>query len=159
MDSLTNDQWSGKCFHIMTSSRNLLCRYNLEWAIEAINVYWMHNGTRICGGVVDEMVHGPLARYVKLRVAHAPGMPGTFSPPWRVSDPDMHHGMCVTPESLTGGCLWSQWRGKRSRHSRRMRIPQFYVSGKRSIVGRWVWNTILFRRRYNLGAWRICLEG
>ena len=24
--------------------------------------------------------HGPLTRYVKLRVAHAPGMPGTFSP-------------------------------------------------------------------------------
>ena len=34
--------------------------------------------------------HGPLARWVKLRVAHAPGMPGTFSPPPRVSDPDMH---------------------------------------------------------------------
>ena len=26
-------------------------------------------------------VHGPLARYVKLRVAHALGMPGTFSQP------------------------------------------------------------------------------
>ena len=25
--------------------------------------------------------HGPLARYVKLWVAHAPGMPGTFFPP------------------------------------------------------------------------------
>ena len=25
--------------------------------------------------------HGPLARYIKLRVAHAPGMLGTFSPP------------------------------------------------------------------------------
>ena len=25
-------------------------------------------------------LHGPLARYVKLRVTHAPGMPGTFSP-------------------------------------------------------------------------------
>ena len=25
--------------------------------------------------------NGTLARYVKLRVAHAPGMPGTFSPP------------------------------------------------------------------------------
>ena len=25
--------------------------------------------------------HWPLTRYVKLRVAHAPGMPGTFSPP------------------------------------------------------------------------------
>ena len=25
--------------------------------------------------------HGPLTRYVILRVARAPGMPGTFSPP------------------------------------------------------------------------------
>ena len=33
---------------------------------------------------------GPLTRYVKLRVAHAPGMPGTFSPPPQVRDPDMH---------------------------------------------------------------------
>ena len=45
--------------------------------------------------------HGPLTRYVKLWVAHAPGMPVTFfhhslqrQPP--VSDPDMHHGTCVT---------------------------------------------------------------
>ena len=36
--------------------------------------------------------HGPLARYVKVRVADAPGMSGTFSPPPRVSDPDMHAG-------------------------------------------------------------------
>ena len=81
--------------------------------------------------------HGPLAWYVKLRVVHAPGMPGTFSPPPRASDPDMHHGTCVThvpwcmPGSLTSGLLWSQWWGKRSRHSRRMRNPQFYASGKR----------------------------
>ena len=39
--------------------------------------------------------HGLLAIYVKLWVAHAPGMPGTFSPPPRLSDPDMHHGMCM----------------------------------------------------------------
>ena len=75
------------------------------------------------------MLHGFVARYVKLRVAHAPGMPGTFSPPPRVSDPDMYHGTCVThvprcmPESLTRGFLWNRWRGKRSRHSRRMRNP------------------------------------
>ena len=81
--------------------------------------------------------HGPLTRYVKLRVA--PGMPGTFSPPLRVSDPGMHHGTCVThvpwciPGLLTSGFLWSRWRGKRSRHSRRMRNPQFYVSDKRPI--------------------------
>ena len=33
-------------------------------------------------GVLGNMYfhHGPLTRYVKLQVAHAPGMPGTFSP-------------------------------------------------------------------------------
>ena len=85
--------------------------------------------------------YGPITRYVKLRVAHAPGKPGTFSPPPRGSDPDMHHGTCVThgpwcmPGSPTSGFIWSRWRGNRSRHSRRMRNPQFYVSGKRPIVG------------------------
>ena len=84
-------------------------------------------------------LHGPLARYVKLRVAHAPGMPGTFSPPSRVSDPDMHHSTCAThvplcmPGSLNSVFLWSRWRGKRSRHSWRMRNPKFYVSGNRPI--------------------------
>ena len=84
--------------------------------------------------------NGPLARYVKLRVAHAPGMPGTFPPPPRATDPGMHHGTCVThvpwcmPGSLTSGFIWSRWRGKRSRHYRRMHNPQFYVSGKRPIA-------------------------
>ena len=78
--------------------------------------------------------HGPLARYVKLQFAHVPGMPGTFSTPPRVSDPDMDHGTCVThvtwcmPGSLTSSLFWIRRRGKRSR---RMRNPQFYVSGKR----------------------------
>ena len=50
---------------------------------------------RVSGG------HGPLTRYVKLRVAHVPGIPGTFSrhrlqrKPL-VNDPSMHHGTCVT---------------------------------------------------------------
>ena len=50
-------------------------------------------------------------------------MPGTFSPPPRVSDPDMHHGTCVThvpwcmPGLITTGFLWSRCRGSRSRHS------------------------------------------
>ena len=67
-------------------------------------------------------------------------MPGTFSPPSRVSDTDMHHGTCVThvpwcmSGSLTNGFLWGRWRGKRSRHSRRMRNTQCYVSGKRSMA-------------------------
>ena len=84
------------------------------------------------------VLYGPLIRYVKLRVAHAPGMPGTFSPPPRVSDPGMHHGTCVTqvPWCIPGvsGSIWSRWRGKRSRHSRHMHNPQFYVCGKRPMV-------------------------
>ena len=85
--------------------------------------------------------NGPLAKYVKLRVGHAPGMPGTFPPPPRISDSDMHHGTCVTheplcmPGSLTRGFLWSRWRGKRSQHSRCMRNLQFCVSGKRPFEG------------------------
>ena len=67
-------------------------------------------------------------------------MPGTFSPPSWISDPGMHHGTCVThvswcmPGYLTSGFLWSRWRGKRSRHSQRIRNPQFYASGKRPIA-------------------------
>ena len=81
--------------------------------------------------------HGPVARYAKLGVAQAAGMPETFSPPLRVSDPDKHHGTCVThvpwciSGSLTSGFLWNRWRGKCSRHSRRMDNPQFFLSGKR----------------------------
>ena len=98
--------------------------------------------------------HGPLTRYVKFRVAHAPGMPGTFAQAPRVSDPDMHHGTCVThlpwcmtgtyvthmpwcmPLSLTSGFLLNRWRGKRFWHSRRMRNPKFYISGERPMSTR-----------------------
>ena len=60
--------------------------------------------------------NGPPTRYVKLRVAHAPWMPGTLL------------------TSLTGGFVWNRWRGKRSRHSRRMRNTPFCVSGKRPMT-------------------------
>ena len=100
---------------------------------EMVQIEWMFS----CGRqgstctVINKRSHGPLARYVKLRVAHAPGMPGTFSPPPWINDPGMHHGTCVThvpwcmPGSLVSGFLWSRLRGKRSRHSRRMRNPHF----------------------------------
>ena len=53
----------------------------------------------------------------KIAGAHAPRMPGTFSPSPQVRDPDMHHGTCVThvpwcmPGSLTSGFLWNRRRG------------------------------------------------
>ena len=54
----------------------------------------------------------------KIAGAHAPGMPGTFSPSPQVSDPGVHHGTCVThvpwcmPGSLTNGSLWNRRRGE-----------------------------------------------
>ena len=103
-------------------------------------LWWFHpvSTKKNISGVylIRNQHHGPLTRYVKLRVAHAPGMPGTVSPlPW-VSDPDMHHGTCVThvpwcmSGALSSGFLWNRLQGKLSRHFRRMRNPQFYVSGK-----------------------------
>ena len=82
----------------------------------------------------------PLTRYEQVCVAHAPGMPKTFSPPLRVSDSDMHHSTCVThmpwciPGSLSSFFLWSLWWGKRSPHLLRKRNPQLYVSCKRPIL-------------------------
>ena len=47
----------------------------------------------------DQYNHGLFTRYVKLTVAHAPGMSGTFSPPPWVSDP-----ACITARA------WPTWR-------------------------------------------------
>ena len=88
-------------------------------------------------GGFGELLTRPI---LKLRVAHASGMPGTFSPTRYVSDPGMHYGTCLTHvpwcmlELPTSGFLWSWWRRKRSRHSWRMRNPQVNVSGERPIT-------------------------
>ena len=105
-----------------------------------ICIFWQNSYTMCVTEVQSNhpghIAHGPLTRYVKLRIAHAPGMPGTFSPTPRVSDPDMHHGTCMPhvpwcmAGSLTRGFIWSRWRGK---HSRRIRNPQFYISAKRPV--------------------------
>ena len=66
---------------------------------------------------------------------HAPGMPGTFSPSPQVSDPDMHHGTCVThvpwcmPGSLTSGLLWNRRRGKT--------FPAFLAHAQTAILRIW----------------------
>ena len=54
-----------------------------------------------------------------------------------VSDPGMHQDTCVThvPRCMSGQLTRGGGeRGKRSRHFWRMRNPQFYVSGKRSMA-------------------------
>ena len=89
---------------------------------------------------------GPLTRYVKLRVAHAPGMTWTF-PGHRLKRKPlvsgMHHGTYVTAiwqdahgllsdsgharAVMHAGIANPRWRGKRSR---RMRNPQFTYLGR-----------------------------
>ena len=79
--------------------------------------------------------HGSLTRYVKLRIAHAPGMLRTFSPPPQVSYLNMPWCM---PVLLMSSFLWSRWRGNvPGIHGGplRIRILQVYVSGKRPIKG------------------------
>ena len=82
------------------------------------------------------LIHRPLTRYVILWVAHAPGMPGTFSPSptsketaskrARHASHHARHARAVMHVGLANPAA-----GKRSRHSRGMCNPQFYVSGKR----------------------------
>ena len=84
--------------------------------------------------------NGPLARSVKLRIAHAADMPGTFSSPptskETVSKWSRHASRHVRDARavMHVGIANPRWRGKCSRHFRRMRNPQFYVSGKRPIA-------------------------
>ena len=84
--------------------------------------------------------NGSLTRYARSRVAHAPGMPGTFSPPptsketaslrsWHAS-----RHVRLARAVMHAGIANLRWRGKRSRQSRFMRKPQFYVSGKKPMA-------------------------
>ena len=65
-----------------------------------VSVNWFHfsqwKNQVLCYLSTRLFVHnGSLTRYAQVRVAHAPGMPGTFSSSPRVNDPDIHHGTCV----------------------------------------------------------------
>ena len=71
------------------------------------------------------MIHGHLARYVQLRVRmRRECREGLF-----------RHRLQRKPLAIDPGRIANpRWWGKRSRHSRWMRNPQFYVSGKRPMA-------------------------
>ena len=122
-----------------------------------LNFLFFVDSEKWCLDSVSRMtITSPWASYQIRKVVGCAfaGMPVTFSPPPRVSDPDMHHGTFVTdvlwcmPGSLTSSFLWSRWRGNRSRHSRCICNPQFYVSQHqngylRMIFQVWIWKMIL----------------
>ena len=120
-----------------------------------INIRWQD---------VSSLISLPWASYQIRKIAGcacAGNAAETFSPPLRTSDPDMHHGTCVThvpwcmPGSLTSGFLWSRWRGKRSRHSWHMHNLQFYASGKRPMVWRYVYVMETALPSVQIMAWHI----
>ena len=75
---------------------------------------------------IDKIRLGPLTRYVKLQVDHAPEIPEMFFPPqtsketaslwsWHTS-----RHVCHARAVMRVGIAHPWWRGKRSRHSRHM---------------------------------------
>ena len=87
---------------------SLVSEYNEKGNVDYRRLKFLMNHL---AGISNKPANGPLASLVKSRVPHAPG---TFPPVPRVSDPDMHHGTCVThipwcmTGSLTNGFLWSR---------------------------------------------------
>ena len=93
-----------------------------------------------CYGITKH-IYGPLTRYVKLQVAHAPGMPGTFSPAADFKE----NRLIAIPACITARA----WRTCRDACRDRLHAvtgktfpafpahahPQFYVSGKRPMWG------------------------
>ena len=79
------------------------------------------------------LCHGPVTRYVELRIVYAAGMPEPFffnHPLQRkslVSNPSIHGARAVKYVGITN----PRWRGKRSRC---MSNPRFYLSGKRPML-------------------------
>ena len=108
---------------------------SLNWGNDSKPTFDLHLGDQRY--IVNEN-YGPLFRYIKVWVAHAPGMHERF--PCLCG---LAISTCTTARasrtwcmagSLTSGFLWIQWRGKCSRYSRRMHNPQLHVSGKRPIA-------------------------
>ena len=102
------------------------------------NPWWRGKRSRRFGACVTcnftYLARGPWASYQirKFVVCTCAGNAGNF-PRNRlkrkplVSDPGVHHGTCVTHVMIAN----PRCRGKRSRHPRRLRNPQSYVSTKR----------------------------
>ena len=85
---------------------------NEGWVLTKIFLEWLKYWYTIPSRWARMWEHGSLAKYEKLRVVYAPGVQGTFSSPLRASDPDIHHGTCLTYVPwcmvgwLTSGFLW-----------------------------------------------------
>ena len=85
--------------------------------------------------LIRSLFHGPLTRYLKSKIAHTGNAGVTFSspPPLKetASQRSRHEPRHVRDAHavMNVGIANPRWAGKRSRHSRRMRNSEFWVSG------------------------------
>ena len=126
---------------------------------DAMHVFSRHNGPlnrawswtgKSCdsshGGTTEEGNCHYLLRCPTVRSGNCAGNAGNVFPRRRfqriplVSDPGMHHGTCVThvPWCMSGSLACSE-RGKRSRHSRRMRTRNFAYLARGSCMFLQLW--------------------
>ena len=85
--------------------------HNICWYLQAVSVFVYVVPTLLITVLAKRIGIRAWASYQIRNIAgvHAPEMPGTFSLPPRMSNPDMHHGSCVThvpwcmPGSLSHG--------------------------------------------------------
>ena len=124
----------------------LTCSHVSLWDVVQLYQEVVHNSKWLCWVILcvvshfSSLWHGPLAKYVKLRVAHAPGMPRTFFP---AADFTGNRYLAIP------ACIMAR-ASRTCRDACRDRLPamagktfpsfpvhahpQFYVSGKRPIV-------------------------
>ena len=107
--------------------------YKTPWVKTPVLDYWQFY--QRYRGHWEEARHGSLSRYVTLWVAHAPGMPGTFSQPPLVSDPDMHHGTCMM-------CNHLKWRNNQNKESKRERCATYIIYLLLCSIATGIWHNV-----------------
>ena len=137
-------------WYVLTSGGKIALKYKIQPWAGGTGIWGCSSGS-VLGAGVNIVTQGQTGTWASWQIHKIAGC-ACAGNVWNVfptaagERSDMHHGTCVThvpwcmPGLLTRAFLWSRWRGKCSRHARRMRNPQFCVSSKRPIPGTCTWS-------------------
>ena len=118
--------------------------FPLKIDLKICNVRWVYCTNWLNVALFSWQIYSSIFRFHSVRVTNCLGLAViSSSKHFTCIDYMLKVGMIYTyifyihwyfGNLLISGFLWSGWRGKRSRHYRRLRNPQFYVSGKRPMA-------------------------